>query len=46
MPTGVPDEGTDIGALAGGYVSITPMHLDLTAHAMLENIRSWTWDAD
>lgn len=46
MPTGVPDEGTDIGALAGGYVSITPMHLDLTAHAALENMRSWAWDLD
>ena len=34
-PDGVPDEGTDIGALRGGYVSITPVHLDLTAHHLL-----------
>src|SRR5581483_4044474 len=29
-PTGVPERGTDIGALAEGYVSVTPLHLDLT----------------
>lgn len=43
MPTGVPDEGTDIGALSAGYVSITPLHLDLTAHAVLEDMRTWQW---
>src|SRR5690606_16774713 len=31
-PGGVPDDGTDIGALHQGYVSITPVQLDLTAH--------------
>lgn len=40
-PTGVPEEGTDIGALAGNYVSLTPVQLDLTAHAVLERLRSW-----
>ena len=40
-PTGVPEDGTDIGALAEGYVSITPVHLDLTAYHMLEKMRSW-----
>ena len=34
-PTGVPERGTDIGALAEGYVSITPLHLDLTAYRAL-----------
>ena len=29
-PTAIPDEGTDFGALEQGYVSITPLHLDLT----------------
>ncbi|GAB4496860.1 MAG: 5'/3'-nucleotidase SurE [Anaerolineales bacterium] len=29
-PTGIADPGTDIGALAAGYVSITPLKLDLT----------------
>ncbi len=43
-PTGVPEAGTDIGALAGGYVSITPLHLDLTAHQTLAEMNGWTWD--
>lgn len=30
-PTGVDEPGTDYGALAAGYVSITPIHLDLTS---------------
>jgi len=42
-PTGVPDEGTDIGSLADGYVSITPIKLDLTATDMLTPLREWAW---
>ncbi len=42
-PTGVPEEGTDFGALAEKYVSITPIQLDLTAHRALETMRSWRW---
>jgi 5'-nucleotidase len=42
-PTGIPDEGTDYGALSAGYVSITPVQLDLTAHDLLEPLRSWIW---
>jgi 5'-nucleotidase len=43
LPTGVPDEGTDIGALAGNYVSVTPVKLDLTGHQALEQLRGWPW---
>ncbi len=43
-PTGVPEEGTDIGALEENYVSITPLHLDLTAHNCLASVREWEWD--
>jgi 5'-nucleotidase (EC 3.1.3.5)/3'-nucleotidase (EC 3.1.3.6)/exopolyphosphatase (EC 3.6.1.11) len=35
-PTGVDEPGTDFGALRAGYVSITPLQLDLTHH------RWWT----
>jgi 5'-nucleotidase len=42
-PTGVPDEGTDFGALAHNYVSITPLHLDMTAYAEMSSLSSWTW---
>jgi 5'-nucleotidase len=38
-PTGVSDPGTDFYALGQGYVSITPLQLDLTAHEHIENIR-------
>ena len=40
-PDGVPEEGTDIGALAQGYISVTPILLDLTDHKRLEWIASW-----
>lgn len=43
-PTGVPEDGTDFGALAQGCVSITPLHLDLTAHQDFAEMRSWEWD--
>ncbi|RLD10547.1 MAG: 5'/3'-nucleotidase SurE [Chloroflexota bacterium] len=38
-PTGVPDQGTDIGALAEGYATLTPLKLDLTAHQQIERLR-------
>ncbi|MBC7314817.1 MAG: 5'/3'-nucleotidase SurE [Chloroflexi bacterium] len=40
-PTGIPEEGTDIGALAEGWVSVTPLRLDLTDHERLETLRAW-----
>ncbi len=42
-PTGVPDDGTDIGALARGFVSITPLKLDLTAHECINDLKSIEW---
>lgn len=43
-PTGVPEDGTDIGALAEGYVSVTPLHLDMTAYQAMEELGGWEWD--
>jgi 5'-nucleotidase len=40
-PTGELLPGTDIAALDAGYVSLTPLHLDLTAHHFLEEMRAW-----
>jgi 5'-nucleotidase len=37
----VAGEGTDVGSLAAGFVSVTPLQLDLTAHASLESLRGW-----
>lgn len=42
-PTGVIEDGTDFGALDEGYVSITPLHLDLTAYEAIESLREWHW---
>ncbi len=42
-PTGVPEKGTDLGALADGYVSITPLQLDLTAYSVLPLMSQWGW---
>ena len=42
-PTGVPRAGTDVGALAAGYASVTPLRLDLTAHELLESMGGWVW---
>ena len=43
-PTGVPDEGTDFGALAEGAVSITPLHMDMTAHEIMAELQGWEFD--
>ena len=40
-PTGIPEDGTDIGALSEGYVSITPVQLDLTAYNAIQGIGKW-----
>jgi len=42
-PTGVPEDGTDIGALQDGWASITPLHLDLTAYQAFDELQSWSW---
>jgi 5'-nucleotidase len=42
-PTGVPESGTDVGALASGFVSVTPLQLDLTAYRALPDLSTWKW---
>lgn len=44
-PTGVPEDGTDIWALANKYVSITPLHLDMTEYQMMEDLKRWGLEA-
>jgi 5'-nucleotidase len=41
MPTGVMEEGTDFWAVENGYVSITPLQLDLTAHEAMPTLEQW-----
>jgi 5'-nucleotidase len=38
-PSWAPDEGTDFEAVQAGYVSITPLHLDLTHHESIARLR-------
>jgi 5'-nucleotidase len=33
--------GTDFHAVANNYVSVTPLQIDLTRHAMLDDVHSW-----
>ncbi|MFZ5858860.1 MAG: 5'/3'-nucleotidase SurE [Chloroflexota bacterium] len=42
-PTGVDEPGTDFGALRAGYVSVTPLQLDLTAREALKKLEAWKW---
>jgi 5'-nucleotidase len=43
-PTGVEEAGTDFGALKAGYVSITPLQLDLTARQAVGPLQAWKWE--
>lgn len=45
-PTGVLDPGTDFWALDKGFVSVTPLQLDLTAHDERGKIESWALRID
>ena len=41
-PTGdIEAVGTDIWAVYHGHVSITPIHMDMTAHDMVDPLRTW-----
>lgn len=46
FPGGKDEKGTDIGALARGYVSVTPLQLDLTAYPALASLGKWEWQPD
>ncbi len=40
-PTGVDEPGTDFGAVKNGYVSITPLQLDLTNYKAMDVLKQW-----
>ncbi len=46
FPTGVEEDGTDVGALGEGYVSVTPLQLDLTAYKAMDRLKAWQWSFD
>lgn len=45
-PGGVADPGTDIGAMSEGYVSVTPLQLDLTAKPAITTLDGWRLTLD
>jgi len=44
-PGGAGEPGTDLYAVAEGYVSVTPVQLDLTNHDLIDHIASWKLQA-
>ena len=42
-PTGVVEDGTDYGAIKSGYISVTPLQLDLTAYQSLKDFSYLKW---
>lgn len=44
-PEGSLDEGTDTAAIANGYISVTPIHFDLTNSHWLDELRGWDLSA-
>ncbi len=36
-----PDPGSDVHAVLNGYISVTPVHLDLTAHHLIDGLQRW-----
>lgn len=43
FPTGIPEDGSDVGALTDGFVSVTPLQLDLTAYKAISELTQWQW---
>ncbi|HLQ04226.1 MAG TPA: 5'/3'-nucleotidase SurE [Verrucomicrobiae bacterium] len=37
------ESGTDVAAVRAGKISVTPIALDLTNHALLEELQQWDW---
>ena len=38
-------EDSDHQAVAQGYITVTPLHLDLTNYSLLETVRGWSLEA-
>jgi 5'-nucleotidase len=38
-PTGIAEAGTDYGTVKAGYISITPLQLDMTAYKVMEDLK-------
>jgi len=43
-PSGVAEDGTDIGAITHGFISVTPLCMDMTDYALLQTLQNWRID--
>ncbi len=43
IPTGIAEQGSDFGAIEGGFVSISPLGIDLTRHDVLADLMANSW---
>lgn len=43
IPDGGEERGTDTGEVMAGNISVTPIHLDMTAHQQLAKLRALDW---
>jgi 5'-nucleotidase len=43
-PSATMEENSDFHAIENGYVSITPIQLDLTDHKVIPTLEKWEWD--
>ena len=46
IPSGVPGDGTDVGALHRGYISVTPIQMDMTAYQIMDTLKDWPLTKD
>lgn len=37
-------EASDVSSLAEGYITVTPLHFDMTRHDQLAELRRWDWN--
>ena len=35
------DDGTDVGAVRSGFISVTPVTLDMTNHPFIQTLSGW-----
>lgn len=45
-PTGVVEDGTDYGAVARGYISVTPLSMDMTDYEYMQQMGQWLAGSD
>ena len=42
-PYNLEGERTDVSSLAEGFITVTPLHFDLTHRQQMNQVSGWTW---